>query len=195
MTLHRYPEALAEINQARKLEPTSRSILSDQALIRYWNGDHARAIERLQEIERAEPDFVSAPRYLASLAFAQKDYRTFIDQNRRLGSITHDPQYTDLATAAERGLARGGEHGMLEAMRPVQEHYFELGHDSGYELARTCALLGQRDDAVRYLQATIENHDYIVFGALSDPDFDSLQGNAGFVKIRRQLLTHIAAHA
>jgi tetratricopeptide (TPR) repeat protein len=195
MTLHRFPEALVEINQARKLEPMSRSILSDQALIRYWNGDHARAIERLNEIERAEPDFVSAPRYLAGIAFAQKDYRTFIDQNRRLGTITHDPQYSDLAAAAGRGLARGGQRGMLEAMRPVQEHYFQLGQASGYELARTCALLGRQDDAIRYLRATIDDHDYVVFGTLSDPDFASLRGNAGFVEIRRQLLTYIATHA
>jgi tetratricopeptide (TPR) repeat protein len=195
MTLHRYPEALAEINQARKLEPTSRSILSDQALIRYWSGDHAAAIAQLREIERSEPDFVSAPRYLANLALAQKDYPAFIDQNRRVAAISHDPQYSDLADAAERGLSRGGSRTMLEAMRPVQEHYFQLGRSSGYELARTCALLGRQDDAVRYLRATIDDHDYIVFGALSDPDFASLRGNAGFEQIRRELLAHIKAQA
>jgi len=193
LTLHRYPEALAEIDQARKLEPTSRSILSDQALIRYWNGDRAGAMTQLREIERAEPDFLSAPRYLAGLAFAQKDYRTFIEQTRLQGTITHDPQYTDMADAAERGLSHGGFHGMLEAMRPVQEHYFQMGRTSGYELARTCALLGRKEDAVRYLNATIQDHDYIVFGAISDPDFASLHGNAGYEQIRRQLLAHIGA--
>jgi tetratricopeptide (TPR) repeat protein len=195
LSLHRYREALIEINQARKLEPTSRSILSDQALIRYWNGDRAAAIAQLREIEQSEPDFISAPRYLAGLAFAQKDYRTFIEQTRLLGTITHDPQDTDIAAAADRGLARGGARGMLEAMRPVQERYFDQGKSSGYELARTCALLGQKDDAVRYLKATVADHDYIVFGALSDPDFASLRGNAGFEEIRRQLLSHISTPA
>ncbi len=195
LSLHRYPEALVEINQARKLEPTSRSILSDQALIRYWNGDRAAAIAQLREIERAEPDFLSAPRYLAGLAFAQKDYRTFIAQTRLQGTIAHDPQYNDLADAAEQGLARGGERGMLEAMRPVQERSFSQGKDSGYDLARTCALLGRQDEAVRYLRATIQDHDYIVFGAISDPDFASLHGNAGYEEIRRQILAHIDPQA
>lgn len=195
LSLHRYREALVEINQARKLEPTSRSILSDQALIRYWNGDRSAALAQLREIERAEPDFISAPRYLAGLAFTQKDYRTFIDQTRALGTITHDSQYSDMADAAERGLSGGGFHGMLEAMRPVQEHYFQLGKSSGYELARTCALLGRRDDAVRYLKATIAEHDYNVFGSLSDPDFASLRGNAGFEQIRHELLGHIGTRA
>lgn len=190
MTIHRYPEALVEIDQARKLNPASRSILSDQALVRYWNGDRAGAIAQLREIERAEPDFISAPRYLAGLAFAQKDDRTFIDQTRTLGAITHDPQYIDLAAAAARGLARGGRRAMLQAMAPVQERYFNQGKSSGYELARTCALLGRKEDAIRYLQATVQDHDYIVFGALSDPNFASLRGNPGFEQIRRQLLAH-----
>jgi tetratricopeptide (TPR) repeat protein len=194
-SLHRYPEALAEINQARKLNPTSRSILSDQALIRYWNGDHAAAFARLREVERAEPDFVSAPRYLASLAFAQKDDRTFIEQTRLVGTITNDPQYTDLADAAEKGLVHGGPRGMLEAMRPVQEHYFQMGRSSGYELARTCALLGRQDEAIRYLKATIQDRDYIVFGAIFDPDFASLSGNPAFQQIRSQLLSHISTHS
>jgi tetratricopeptide (TPR) repeat protein len=195
LTLHRYPEALVEINQARKLDPTSRSILSDQALIRYWNGDRAGAFATLREIERAEPDFLSAPRYMASLAFAQKDYRTFIDQTRLIGSVAHDSQFTDMAAAAKSGLARGGAHGMLEAMRQVQERYFSQGKSSGYELARTCALLGRQEEAVRYLQATLQDHDYLIFGAISDPDFASLHGNAGFDAIRRQLLGHINTRA
>ncbi|MGA8529182.1 MAG: hypothetical protein WB622_05665 [Acidobacteriaceae bacterium] len=190
LTIDRYPEALVEINQARKLEPTSRSILSDQALIRYWNGDRAAAMTRLREIELAEPDFLSAPRYLARLAFAQRDYRTFTEQTRLLGAITHDSQYTDLADAAEKGLSRGGERAMLEAIRPVQERYFSQGRSSGYELARTCARLGRKEDAVRYLQATFQDHDYVVFGVLSDPDFTSLRGNPGFEQLRRHLLAY-----
>jgi hypothetical protein len=84
---------------------------------------------------------------------------------------------------------------MLEAMRSVQEHYFQLGRSSGYELARTCTLLGRKDEAVHYLQATMADHDYIVFGAIADPDFASLRGNANFEAIRRQLLGHISTPA
>jgi hypothetical protein len=84
---------------------------------------------------------------------------------------------------------------MLEAMRQVQERYFSQGKSSGYELARTCALLGRQEEAVRYLQATLQDHDYLIFGAISDPDFASLHGNAGFDAIRRQLLGHINTRA
>lgn len=191
LAIHRYPEALAEIQQARKLNPTSRSILSDGALIRYWNGNHEAALEALREIERKEPDFVSAPRYLANLAFAQKDYRAYVQQTRVVAALTHDPQYTDLADAAERGLNRGGERGMLLALRPVQTHYFEQGKLSGVDLARTCAMLGEKDEAVRYLRAAVQDRDYLVFNAPFDPEFASLRDHPGFQEIRRQILAYV----
>ena len=48
LTLGRYQEAMVEIDKAQQLNPASRSILSDQALIRFWAGDQAAAIQKLQ---------------------------------------------------------------------------------------------------------------------------------------------------
>ena len=144
MMLGRYPEAMSEIDKAQQLNPASRSILSDQALIRYWAGEHAPAVEKLREIEQAEPDFLSAPRYLAGLDFAEKDYRGFVDQSKRLAVLSNDAQLLAVANAAQRGLAQGGERAMLEAMRAAQQQFFDSGQSSGFELARTCALLGRK---------------------------------------------------
>ena len=54
LSLGRFPEAKAEIERARKLDPTSRSILTDGALIGYSSGDASKSIQKLQEMERAE---------------------------------------------------------------------------------------------------------------------------------------------
>ncbi|MFP5229286.1 MAG: tetratricopeptide repeat protein [Acidobacteriota bacterium] len=187
LTLGRYQEASVEIAKARQLNPASRSILCDEALIRYWAGDHASAIVKLREIEQAEPDFVSAPRYLAGLAFEQKDYRTFIDQTRHLAALSGDKELNDVADAAQHGLARGGVHAMLEAIRIVQLRYFEAGKESGVELARTCAFLGRKQDAVNYLKAAVASHDHMVLTVTSNPDFASLNGDPAFEQLRRQL--------
>ena len=187
LTLGRMQEALVEIDKAQQLNPASRSILCDQALIHYWAGKHEPAIEKLREIEREEPDFVSAPRYLAGLAFARKDYRGFIDQTRRLATLIGDRQTFDTATAAQRGLARGGERGMLEAIRAVQQRYFDQGQSSGFELARTCALLGRKQEAVTALKAAVANHDYLVLGVSSDPDFALLSNDPSFEQLQRQI--------
>lgn len=186
-TLGRDQEALVEIGKAQELNPANRSILSDQALIRYWAGQPAAAIDKLREIERAEPDFLSAPRYLAGLAFAQKNYRVYIAQIRRLATLSHDEQLAALADAAQRGLAQEGEHGMLEAMRLVQQQAFDAGQASGFDLARTCTSLGRTDEAVIALKAAFANHDYMVMTLATDPSFAALRGNPGFEDLKHQV--------
>lgn len=191
LTLGRYSEAMSEIDKAQQLNPASRSILSDQALIRFWAGDRAPAVEKLREIERTEPDFFSAPRYLANIDFAQKDYRAFVDQSKRLAAISNDSQLMTIANAAQRGLSKGGERGMLEAMRIAQQRYFDKGQSSGFELARTCALLGRKKDAITYLKAAITDHDYMVLNIATDPNFALLNGDPGFDDIQRQIIARM----
>lgn len=187
MTLGRYPEALVEIDEAQRINPASRSILCDQALIRFGAGDREAAINKLREIEEAEPEFFSAPRYLAGIAFGQKDGRSFVDQTRRLATLSGDKRLLALANAAQRGLAHGGERGMLEAMRVVQQGDFDSGKSTGFDLARTCALLGRKQEAVTDLKAALLAHDYMVLTISSNPDFAPLNGDPGFDQLLRQI--------
>ena len=191
LTLGRFHEASIEIDKARQLNPASRSILCDQALIRFWAGDRAAAIQQLHEIEQSEPDFLSAPRYLSRIAFDMRDYRTFLDQSRRLATLASDQQLLDLANAAQRGLSAGGEHAMLEAMRVVQQHDFDAGHASGFDLARTCALLGRKQEAVADLNAAIAARDYMILGIANDRAFTLLRGYPAFDELQRQITQHI----
>jgi len=187
LSLGRYQDAMVEISKAQQLNPASRSILADQALIRFWAGDRAAAIAKLEEIERAEPDFVSAPRYLAGIGFAQKNYRLFIRQTRRLATLSGDAQLAALADAAERGFAKDGERGLLEAMRLVQQQAVDSGQASGFELARTCASLGRKDEAVTALRAAFNSHDYMVMGISTDPILAALNGTPGFEELKREV--------
>lgn len=191
MMLGRYTEAMSEIDKARQLNPGSRSILADQALIRFWAGDRSAAVEKLREIEHAEPDFFSAPRYLAELDFTEKDYRGFVDQSKRLAIMSKDAQLMTIANAAQRGLARSGERGMLEAMRVAQQRYFDSGQSSGFQLARTCALLGRKKEAITYLKAAIASHDYMVLNLSSDPTFALLNGDPDFDDVQRQIIARM----
>ncbi|KAA6459544.1 hypothetical protein DYQ86_15585 [Acidobacteria bacterium AB60] len=191
MALGRMQEARDEIDKAQQLNPASRAILCDQALIHFFTGDQTAAMDRLREIEHSEPDFVSAPRYLAYAAFSQKDYRTFIEQTRRLADLSANAQLLAVAGAAEEGLARDGEHGMLESMRVVQKRYFDSGQSSGFELARTCALLGRNQDAVRALKGAIAAHHYAVLETAADPTFNNLAGDAAFQELIRLITERV----
>jgi tetratricopeptide (TPR) repeat protein len=187
LALGRMQQARSEIDRAQQLNPASRSILCDQALIHFYAGDRAAAIARLQEIEQAEPDFLSAPRYLAGTAFSAKDYRTFIAQSKRAAALSGDKQELALANAAQAGFARGGERGLLEAMRAVEQRNFDSGQSSGWELARLCALLGKDKEAVIALKGAVAAQDYNVLSVATNPDFSKLDNDPSFQDLVRQI--------
>lgn len=191
LTLGRFQEARVEIDKAQQLNPASRSILCDQALIHFSAGDGNRAIEKLREIEQNEPEFLSAPRYLAGIAFSQADYRTFIAQTRRLATLSGDQQLLAVITAAQRGWSHGGERGMLDAMRIARERDFDSGRSSGFELARICARLGRQQEAVAALRGAIAAHDYNIMSVSTNPDFRSLQADRAFQELLRQITQRI----
>ena len=51
MTMRRYPEALVEIEKARKLDPSSTPIMADRGYILYWAGQPEAGIALLKQIE------------------------------------------------------------------------------------------------------------------------------------------------
>jgi tetratricopeptide (TPR) repeat protein len=195
MSSGKYQEALVEIDKAQQLDPTSRSILSDQALLHYHAGDPETAIAKLREIEQEEPDFLSAPRYLAGLALERKDYRSFIQESKRLAALSKDSQEAAVSEAAVHGWAEGGEHGMFEAMRKVQQEYYDRGQSSGFELARTDALMGRNREAVTYLKAAYGAHDYMILQLPHAGWSSGLQGDPDFVHLKKQIDAQIDQRA
>lgn len=177
-------ESLAQIRQAQQIDPASRSILADEALIEYSAGDRLGAIAKLREIEREEPDFLSAPSYLSRLYLEQGDYARFVSESKRVAATSKDPEAVAVSDAAARGWSGRDPRKMLEQVRQVQLDYFEQHLSSGFDLARTCALLGRVREAVKYLRAAYADRDYRVLSISlddwtsvlqDDPDFKHLQ--------------------
>jgi len=186
-TLGRYAEAKTEMERARRLDPTSRSVLATQGLIRYWAGERDLGIAQLEELETSEPDFSAPPRYLAIIYFDGRNYPAYIDQLKRLASLSPKPQVTALASAADAGWKRNGAPGMLEEMRTVQLESFRKGESSGYDLAAVCARLGRRQEADQYLQAAFKARDPHAIQLLRG-DFDTdMHADQRFEKLKRAI--------
>jgi tetratricopeptide (TPR) repeat protein len=187
LDLGRYNESLAEIEHARTLDPSSPAILADRGLILFTSGDQSSGITALREIEQSEPQFLSPPRYLASAFLIQQDFPNFIAELERAAAISHDPQELAIAKAARTGWTAGGKRRMLEEIKRAQQPSFELGHASGYDLAYTSLLLGDKADAIRYLQAAYSARDPKLF-LISRNRFEvELKGDPHFEQLKLQL--------
>lgn len=197
LSLGRYEESFSEIERARELSPTSRSILADRALILHYKGDDAAAISILREIGQAEPDFLSPPRYLARISLFKKDYPSYIAEMKRAAVISQDPKDLALAEAVEQGWQMGGETGMMSALAATQKRLFEDGKSSNFEVAYAYALVNQKEEALRYLQASFDTHEFEVFSIIHPFLRRKLGGNPEFeqltLRVRPYLEGKIAA--
>jgi len=128
LTSGRFPEALDQIEQARKLDPSSTTIQADKGLILFNAGRKSEAFKLLKQLESTDPALATTHGYLAAIYFDRKDYENSFAESKQSAQLRHDEAALAVANAAERGFtAGGGLEGMRNSMLPVQKEMFNRG--------------------------------------------------------------------
>jgi len=187
MSLGREKESLAEIEKAQELDPQSTAILADKGLIIYHDGQTDQAITQLKQLESAEPAFLSPHNYLAAIYSGGRDYRNSLAESKEGATLQHDEQRLKIVAAGERGLAGGGARGMLTEILKVQKELYAEGKIPAYELASTYASLGEKQDALKYLQIAYTKHEAAVLAMRIETTFDVLHREKAFRKLLGQV--------
>lgn len=174
---------LQEIEKAQELDPQSRVILANKALVLFHAGRIQEAQTILRQLAEAEPNLRSPREYLATLYLDQKRYEDFLREYRTAATITKDEARLAIAIASEQGFRDGGEHGLLTAMLDEQKRQYALGKEPSYKLAATAALLGDQPAAIRYLEESMQRKELDMIGLRIDPAFKALHENERFRQI------------
>jgi DNA-binding winged helix-turn-helix (wHTH) protein/tetratricopeptide (TPR) repeat protein len=182
-TMGRNTEALTEIERAQALDPTSKSVLADKGIILYETGRRQEALDLLRQMEKAEPEFVSPPRYLGRIYLDMGDYANYLVELRKSAVLIHDSAALVVVSAAEKGYAAGGAHAMFEYMRNEQQKLYDQGKSSSLALAGTCALEGNKRDALKYLKIAYDQHEDDVVGIAGNGLFDNLHDDPEMQRI------------
>jgi tetratricopeptide (TPR) repeat protein len=185
--LHRWPEALVEIDRAQALDPASTSILADKGNIRLVAGRSDEALRLLKQMEVREPNFRSPHLYLKFVYLRNQDYANFLAEQRKDALLLRDDAALVISAAAEKGFTAGGPKGMFEGMLQAQEKLYAQHSLPPTDLAQTFALLGNRTEALRYLKAAYEQRDSSLLFVETYPEFDILHDDPAY----RELLARM----
>ena len=175
LALHRFPEALAEIDRAQKLDPSSSAILADKGNILLAAGRTEEAVSLLKAVEARDPSFRSPHLYLKYAYFRQQDYVNFIAESRKDATLVHDDAQLATVDAAEQGFAAHGAQGMLEAMLTTEKNFYARQSIAPTTVAWTLASLGDKNEALHYLNFAFEQRDGSLLFLESYPEFDTLR--------------------
>jgi tetratricopeptide (TPR) repeat protein len=175
LTSQRVPEALAQIETARRLDPSSVSILADKGVMLSAAGQTDDAVTLLKQIQDRDPSFASTHKYLSAIYFNRRNYEGYLSEWEKTALLTRDPRELALARAAKDGFARGGRVKMLENTLRIQKQLYEKGSVPAYALAVTCAQLGNKDEAFQYLQTAYNTRETHLLYLAMDTAFDNLR--------------------
>jgi tetratricopeptide (TPR) repeat protein len=180
----RYPEALDQMEQARRLDPSSNAILADKGYLLWYAGRVDEGVALLTQIESSEPALSSTHAYLARIYWAQKDYAKSLVESRRVSELRHDETGLKLAGVREKGFAEGGLKGLYENELPVQKNLVDSGAGNAYQLGAIYAGLGKKQEALTCLQSSFNRHEAAML--LGDP-IPELLDDPTYQKFRSQV--------
>jgi tetratricopeptide (TPR) repeat protein len=187
--MHRYPEAIDQMEQARRLDPSSNAILADKGFLLWLAGRKSEGLAQLTQLEITDSSLSSTHDYLDRIYWEQKDYTRALMERRRVAELRHDENGLALADAREKGFAANGLQGMRENELPLEKDQFEHGSGNAYALATTYAALGHRQEALAYLQLSFYRHEAaMLFGDL----IPELQNDPDYLKFRTQVQERLA---
>jgi tetratricopeptide (TPR) repeat protein len=183
MALARFPEALDQIERAQQLDPGSTSILTDKAFILFYKGDKDQATSLLKQIEASQPQFFSTHQYLAYIYEADGDYPDFLEESRESAVLSHNEQSLTILQEGEKGFQSGGRQEMYRRILQAQKKFFNEGAIYAYWLAATEAKLGNKAEALTYLQDSHQRHEPEFLSIRICPCFWSLHDDPVFRKL------------
>jgi len=184
----RYPEALAQMDKAEELDPSSHTTMADKGWMLY-NATHAQeGIDLLKEVERSAPDFRSPHSYLMQIAFDRRDYASFLSEGQLTAELAGDKALGEIVAAAKLGYERGGTRGLLRALYEKERLYYSAGKVQHVGLlAKTCLLMGRRQEVFDLMEEAYRHHDFEVFTILSDANLLTLKGDPRYQALVRKI--------
>jgi tetratricopeptide (TPR) repeat protein len=178
-----YKFCLHEIDRAQELNPASPSILADKGAMLFSSGHREQGIELLKQVERSSPEFLSPHRYLANFYLALRDYPNFLLESEKEAELKGDLVLKVTNFAAWEGYRQDGERGLLKYLYRAQKKFYDQGELSGTVMARTCVLLGKKEEAMQLLREDYQKHkemfllirtDQILADLKNEPEFEEL---------------------
>jgi len=190
LAVGRKSEALDQMEQARRLDPSSNALLADKGELLRSSGHPKEAQALLEQLEQTDPSLSSTHAYLSRIYFDLKEYDKWLAEARKVAELRHDQAAIAQYDALDKALDTGGLHAVYLTQLPLQKDQVEHGNGSAYYLAYLYAQLGQKDEAEKCLQLAFDRRESAIL--LGDNPIPGMENDPVFVKLREQVKQMLA---
>ena len=146
-----YDAGLSELDRALALDPGSRSIMADRAVVMAGAGRAEEATGILTQLEKADPRFRSPHVYLSGIYFGQHDDPAYLDEAAATAHLAGNLYEENVTQQAREGLRTGGHKGMVQALLAARLAQYRDGAGSAYAIAQLYVELKDKGRAADWL--------------------------------------------
>jgi eukaryotic-like serine/threonine-protein kinase len=183
----REKEALAEINRASQLDPLSPII----TMFVGWVHSDARryddAILVCKKLANENPTFAKAHLCLAYAYWRKRMYPQVIEEWKAYGELYGDRSESEFASAMEQGFRSAGWKGALVKGVEIRQAQRRTGYIPAYWIAELYADLGDKDQALRWLNTSYQERDSWLVGLRTNFLLDPIRSDARFAELVRKV--------
>ncbi len=183
-----YEEAIAEAKRAQELDPLSLDARMSLGVVLHYSRRYDEGIAQYRKILKQWPDHFSARYQLARAYIAKRMYAEAIGEIRRLQEKYAASGFADML-ASLAGVAYGFSGNRAEATRILNSLNEKRKREyvRPYLIAEIYIGLGEKDQALEWLEKAYEERDDWVVWFKCDPIPDGLRSDPGFQGLMRRV--------
>jgi TolB-like protein/Tfp pilus assembly protein PilF len=177
----RFDEALEEMKKALTLDPLSYSINTGIGHVLYLSRQYDLAIDQYGKVVESDPSFVPARLWFGRPYLQKGMFKEAIEQVEEAVKLSHETTVS-LATLAQAFAAAG----RIADAKKLLDKLLTRGTEQyvpSYWIALVYTSMGNKDEAMKYLErAFLERSSWLVWAHV-EPRFDSLRSDARFASL------------
>jgi serine/threonine protein kinase/tetratricopeptide (TPR) repeat protein len=177
--LRRFPEAIAEVEHARRLDPLSATQASNAGRIYYRAGQHDKALAAYEEALELDPSLVPTYARVADVYLAlgrHSEALAALEKGRTTAGSTSLRQSEGLAVVLAAAGRRSEATAILERLEEAARH----SDQEAYRIALVHAALGHTDQAIRWLERAFGERSPLLFMLDVELKFDPIRADPRF---------------
>ncbi len=180
----RFDEAIIEIRKAQEIDPLSLIINASAGWVFYYARQYDQAIEQERKALEIDPNFALAHGRLAQ-AYEQKGmYKDAIEEYLRALTLSGENQ--EEIAALRLAYTVSGMRGFWQKQLDLAIERSKRQHVSASLIAGYYAHLGEREQAIQWLEKAYEERDALIW-LIGDPRWDGLRSDPRFADLIRRV--------
>ncbi len=184
----RHLEAIGEAARARELDPVSLIINTIEGSILYFAGREDAAADRLQKTLELDPNFWIAHLFLGKVHAERKEFSKARAEFEKARNFSHGNSETIAMIGYVAALSGDSDkaRAVLAELRTLVEQRYIPPHN----IAVVYLGLGERNEALDWLEKAYQDHDVRLSFLKVDPKWNPLRSDARFATLLKRLGLH-----